>query len=630
MPVDLSTAIECHRQGRLDQATRLYQAALALEPENADALHLLGLVTLQRGDPAGATGFVTRAIAVRPAEASYHATLAEAYWALGQVDRTVSAYQTALGLQPDHPEYHCNLGATLVDLGAVDGAIAHFREAIRIRPDFAAAHNNLGNALRLMGDRDAAIDEFHTAVQLDPTSAEARSNLGEMLLDAGLPTAALAHCREAVHLRPDSPLALTNLGNAFHTLGQLDEAQACFREAIRHKPDLAAPHAALAGLLEELGDFDQSERQLREALQHDPRHAGALARLATRLRQQLPDADRRAIEALLDDPGLFTHDRCMLQFGLAQVCDAGREFDRAAELARQANALQRADFQARGKNYDSTVHQAFIDRLIATFTSDYFARVRGFGLPSRRPVFVVGLPRSGTTLVEQILASHPSVFGAGELRLVREILDLLPESVGKDAPPLDCIAQIEPSMVQTLARRHDAALEAMCPSALRVVDKMPENTLYLGWISTLFPLATLIYCRRDPRDVALSCWMTHLAQVRWASDPDHIASRINNHLRLMDHWRLVLPVPIHEVDYESLVADPEPEARSLVAGCGLEWDPACLNFHETRRPVRTASASQVRQPVHARSVGRWKNYERSLADLFETIKDNQLLNTVTC
>ena len=168
MPVDLSAAIECHRQGRLDQATRLYQAALALEPENADALHLLGLVTLQRGDPAGAAGLVTRAVAVRPTEASYHATLAEAYWAARAGRAHRGAYRSALALQPDHPEYHCNLGATLVDLGAVDEAIAHFREAIRIRPDFAAAHNNLGNALRLMGDRDAAIDEFHTAVQLDP------------------------------------------------------------------------------------------------------------------------------------------------------------------------------------------------------------------------------------------------------------------------------------------------------------------------------------------------------------------------------------------------------------------------------------------------------------------------------
>jgi len=621
MPIDLSAAIEHHRQGRLEQAARLYEAALAQAPEHPTTLHLLGLVTLQRGDPARAAALVSRAIAVCSTEAAYHATLAEAYWALGQLDRTVSAYQSALRLHPDHPEYHCNLGATLIDLGALDEAVSHFRAAIRLRPDFAAGHNNLGNALRLQGDRSSAIEHFRKAVQLDPGSAEARSNLGEMLLDSDQPTEALTYCREAVRPRPSSPLALTNLGNVLHALGRLDEAQACFHQAIAQQPDLAGPHAALAGLFEELGDFDRSERELREALRHDPRHAGALARLATRLRDKLPNADRSAIESRLADPGLPARDRWTLQFGLAQADDARGEFAQAADLARQANALQQADFEERGKSYDPLTHRALVDRLLATFTTDYFSRVRGFSLPTRRPVFVVGLPRSGTTLVEQILASHPSVFGAGELRLVREILDLLPQAAGRDAPPLDCVAQVDQKAIRELAQRHESALQAMGGAALRVVDKMPENTLYLGWIATLFPQAILIHCRRDLRDVACSCWMTHLAHVRWACDPDHIATRINDHLRLMDHWHRVLPIPMLEVDYESMVADPEREARELVAWCGLDWDPVCLSFHENRRPVRTASAAQVRQPVHSRSVGRWKNYEGPLATLFAKIQE---------
>ena len=624
MPIDLSAAIEHHRQGRLEQAARLYEAILAEAPENPETLHLLGLVTLQRGDPGRAAAIVSRAIAVRCTEAAYHATLAEAFWALGQLDRTVSSYQSALALQPDHPEYHCNLGATLIDMGAVDEAIAHFRQAIRLQPDFAAAHNNLGNALRLQGDGISAIEHFRKAVQLDPSSAEARSNLGEMLLDSGQPAEALSHCREAVGLRPDSPAALTNLGNVLHSLGRLDEAQACFREAIQQKPNMAGPHAALAGVLEELGDFGRSDRELREALRLDPRHAGALARLATRHRDKLPDADRSAIEARLADPALPPQDRSTLQFGLAQVADARGEFDHAADLARQANAIQKTDFEKRGKTYDPQAHGEFVDRLLATFTADYFLRVREFGRQTRRPVFVVGLPRSGTTLVEQVLASHPSVFGAGELRLVRDILDRLPQAAGRNVPPLDCVADVGQKTIETLAQRHESELEALSGSALRVVDKMPENTHYLGWIATLFPQAILIYCRRDLRDLALSCWMTHLALVRWASDTDHIASRINDHLRLMDHWHKVLPIPMLEVDYEAMVADPEGKARELVAWCGLDWDPACLNFHQNQRPVRTASAAQVRQPVHSRSVGRWKNYAEPLATLFAKINQEPL------
>lgn len=619
MSVDLSAAIECHRQGRLDEAARLYEAALAEDPGHADALHLRGLVALQQGDFQRAAELLARAVAARPDEASFHATLAEAYWALGQADRTVNAYRSALALQPDQPEYHCNLGATLVDLGALDEAIGHFRAAIRLHPEFAAAHNNLGNALRLGGDLAAAIDEFRQAARLDPTSSEARSNLGELLLDAGQPNEALRHCREAVGLQPGSPLALTNLGNVLHTLGEFDEAEACFREAIARRPDLASPHAALAGLLEELGDMEQSEHQLREALRRDPRHAGALARLATNLRRRLPEADLATIETMLADPALSPSDRLTLQFGLAQVRDAQGEYDRAAELAGQANASKRTEFQKRGKSYDPRAHEAFVDGLVAAFTDDYFARVREYGSSTRRPVFVVGLPRSGTTLVEQVLAGHPSVFAAGELQLVRETFQKLPQALGRDGTALECIPRLDRDTTRTLARSHESALQSLSGSAPRVVDKLPENALYLGWIATLFPEATIIYCRRDHRDVALSCWLTHLAQVRWACDIDHIAARINHHARLMEHWRGVLPVPIHEIDYESLVSDPEAAARGLIAWCGLEWDSACLRFAETRRPVRTASASQVRQPVHSGSVGRWKNYERALADLFAKI-----------
>ncbi len=288
-------------------------------------------------------------------------------------------------------------------------------------------------------------------------------------------------------------------------------------------------------------------------------------------------------------------------------------------MRRAANALQKSDFEQQGKTYDPEAHRAFVDRLLNAFDRDHFARVRGFGLPTRRPVFVVGLPRSGTTLVEQVLSSHHRVFGAGELRLVHDVFEELPEVCGRQATALDCLSQLDSDVVRSLATRHDGALSSMGFGADRVVDKMPENTLYLGWIATLFPQAIVICCHRDLRDVALSCWLTHLAQVRWACDLDHIASRIGEHARLMKHWRSVLPTPILEINYELLVAEPDHQIRQLVHWCGLEWDPACLNFHKQERPVRTASAAQVRRPVHRRSVGRWKNYESWLGSFFERI-----------
>ncbi|MFI5460512.1 MAG: tetratricopeptide repeat protein [Isosphaerales bacterium] len=622
MPMDVSEAREWHRLGWLDRAARIYEAALAEEPDRPDVLHLLGLVTLQRGDSKQAAVLIGRAIAVRPTEAAYHASLAEACWALGELDRAVGCCRTALRLQPDSPEVLCNLGATLVDQGDLDTAIGHFRDALRLRPDFVEAHNNLGNVLRLMGGKAAALEHFREAVRLDPTASEARSNLGKMLLERGEAQEALGHCQQVLQLRPNSHEAQNNLGNVLYVLGRLDLALACFREAVRLKPDLASAHAGLGAVLEELGELDQAQTSFREALRHDPRHAGALARLATRLRANLPEADLATIEDLLADPDLPTEQRWPLQFGLAHSLDARQEFDRAAALTLQANALQLTDFQKGGRGYEPGRHRKFVDHLIAAFTPRFFAQVRGFGLDTERPVFVVGMPRSGTTLIEQVLASHPRVFGAGELRLARETFQGVPEAVGRAEAPLDCVEYLDRNAAQYLARRHLNELAALDGSADRVVDKMPENTLYLGLIAALFPRAKLIHCRRDVRDVALSCWMTHFAQVRWACDPDHIASRVHEYQRVMNYWRRVLPVPVFEVDYEDMVADPERVSRELVAWCALEWDPVCLEFYKTRRPVRTTSVAQVRQPLYSSSVGRWKNYERSLAPLFGKLKND--------
>jgi tetratricopeptide (TPR) repeat protein len=552
MPVSLSEALEEHQRGNLEHATALYKAALAEDPNQPDALYLLGLVAIQNGDPRQAVQLIGRAAALRPRDPVIHGNLGEAYRALGDNDQTIKCCRTALRLDPNHPEIHFNLALALVSLGELEIAIGHYREAIRLKPGFTGAHHGLGKVLQ--------------------------------------------------------------------TLGQLDESRDCLLEATRLDPGQAACHASLAHVWEQLGEFDQALRSLRDALGCDPRHPGALARLATRLRDKLDRADEAAIESLLADPDLPVEPRLQLQFGLAQVLDARAEFDAAAELTIQANHLQRADFHRRGLIYDPEAHHNFIDRLIAAFSPSYFERVRDFGVDTERPVFIVGLPRSGTSLTEQILASHPQVFGAGELKVARQVFETLASASRHGGMPLDSLQSLDRESVQHLARRYVNELAAFDDSADRIVDKMPDNTVYLGLIATLFPRAKLIHCHRDVRDVALSCWMTNFMEVRWACDPDQIARRIEEHNRLMEHWRRVLPVPVLEVDYEALVTEFGTNARAIVAWCGLEWDPACLEFHKTRRPVRTSSVEQVRQPVYSSSIGRWKNYQRSLAPLFANLK----------
>jgi hypothetical protein len=347
------------------------------------------------------------------------------------------------------------------------------------------------------------------------------------------------------------------------------------------------------------------------------------ARLGTLLRGKLPADDLAALEARLADPQLADAPRARLLFALGHVLDGRGEHARAGQCLERANALALELNRKHGREYVPADHERFVDQLHETFGPDFFTRTSGWGLETRKPIFVFGLPRSGTTLVEQVLASHSRVLGAGELRLSRQTFETIPAVTGREDGPLAGVAGLDQIAVRSLAECHLAAL----PSAGRatvehVADKMPDNYLYLGLLACLFPRATFISVRRDLRDIAVSCWMTDFRSIRWANDPGHIASRFGHYRRLMTHWQAVLPVRVHEIRYERLVDNFEPEARKLLSACGLDWEPACGRFHETTRPVRTASVTQVRQPIYRRGLARWRKYEETLADLFARLPLN--------
>ncbi|WP_422926385.1 tetratricopeptide repeat-containing sulfotransferase family protein [Singulisphaera sp. PoT] len=619
MPIDLREALEFHRRGDLPQAARLYEQAIAENPQRHEALHLLGLVALQSRQLGKAMELLSRAASLAPSEASYHASLAEAHWNLGGLDKATECYQTALRLRPNDPELLCNYGATLVDRGELDAAIGCFQRALDSRPNFVVAHNNLGNALQIKGDQERAVAHFRQALEIDPSMAGVHSNLGRLLLERGAGDEALPHLFEAIRLLPEVAEFRINLGNALAFLDRTEEAASQMRTAVQLRPNMASAHAALGGIQEQLGDVELAIGSYGSAVRFDPRHTGALARLMSLSKDTFSERDVTHVESLLVDRSLPPDRRLTLEFAWAQWLEGEGDYERAADLATRANRLQSQLFQRRGKSYDGASYGRFVGQVLDGFSPEFFQRVRGFGLDTERPVFVVGLPRSGTSLIEQILASHPQIYGAGELRMAQESFESLPRFVGVTSTLRESLDRLDEDGIHGLALNHLAKLDTLGKGAERVVDKMPENALYLGFIATLFPRAKIIHCRRDLRDVALSCWMTNFSQVRWASDIEHIVSRFQEYRRLMDHWREVLPVPIIDLDYEALVEDLEGHSRKLVEWCGLDWDEACLNYHQTRRSVKTASAAQVRRPIYKSSVGRWKPFESLLSPLFDRL-----------
>jgi tetratricopeptide (TPR) repeat protein len=717
----LRSAIALHTSGQLEQAAELYRNVLARDPENAEALHWLGVLHHQLGDHVGAVELIRRAVGRRGDFYLYHGNLAEAYRAAGDLAGAAASCRAALRLWADYPEALCTLGTALHAMGQHEEAVASLQRAVAVRPGFVVAHNNLGLALRALGRHEEALGSFRRAVALDPGFAPGRSNLGQALLHAGQAEEALPHCAEAVRLDPNSAELHDNLGNVLRTLDRLDDAwaehwtalhfhpklapaqahlglilhrrghlaearawleqavalepgeaafwqwlaelqderedpaasipcwervlaldprrvsaqlalgralqeegrladaQRCYQAAIELEPDSGAAYLNVGWVHELLGALDQAEASFREALRRQPQFALPHARLATLLRGKLPAADRAALEERLADPELPDAPRARLLFGLAHVLDARGEYPRAAECLACANALALMATRER-RAYDPSEHEQYVSGLIRGIDRECFTRWAGAGDLSRRPVFVFGLPRSGTTLVEQILASHAGVHGAGELRLARNSFEAIPGVLGRSDLPRDCIAHLDAAAVRTLAARHLDRLATLDGGqTARIVDKMPENYVYLGLLAILFPQGVFIHCRRDLRDVAVSCWMTDFSSIRWANDFGHIAGRFHQYCRIMDHWRAVLPTPIHEVDYQETVTDLESVARRLVEVIGLEWDPACLEFHRTERPVRTASVTQVRQPVYTRSLERWKHYQSELAELFAAL-----------
>ena len=639
--------------GQFERTIGCCRTALRLAPDYPEALGNLGLALQGLGRHAEAAEQFRRALELRPDFAAAHSNLGITLRELGQLDEALVHFRRAVELDAKSPSARTNLGQMLLDRGQPEEALPHCQEAVRLQPDLAPLHHNLGNAFRALSKFTEARSAYLEALRLDPDQASSHAHLGLTLQQEGKLGDALTWLKQAVELAPDNAafwehlaelhgeredsaaaipcwervlalkperaLAHNGLGWMLQEEGRAAEASDHFRTAIQLQPDFAAARLNLGGLHEEAGELAEAEAAFREALRVQPNFALPHARLATLLRGKLPAADQAALEARLGDAQLDVGPRARLLFALAHVLDARGDFARAVDSLRQANALSLELDRTRKREYVPADHDRFVDALLHGFGVDFFARTARVGLQTRRPVFVVGLPRSGTTLIEQVLASHSRVHGAGELRLARQSFEAIPKTLGRSDAPTTCLPHLDEAAILRLAELHDERLRELGGQAERVVDKMPDNYMYLGLLATLFPQATFIHCRRDLRDVAVSCWMTDFRSIRWANDPEHIARRFQQYRRLMQHWRTVLPAPLHEVDYEETVADLEAVARRLLAACGLEWEPACLAFHRTRRPIRTASITQVRQPIYTQSVARWKNYERELAELFAAL-----------
>jgi tetratricopeptide (TPR) repeat protein len=675
--------------GRLAEAEAILRQVLAQQPKHAHALHLLGVIAYQAGKVERAIELVNAAIAESGNVALFHSNIAEMCRQQGKRDAAIHHGRRAVELDGSMASAHANLGVALYDANCLDEAETCHRRALELMPGFLQSLNNMGSIQHKRRDLEGAAEWYRKALALHPDFLEALSNLGAVLVEDGQPEAALAPLQHALQRHPEYPQALCNLGLAYLKLDRRDEAEvllrrclharpgypealiglaralhekddlgaaeSLLREAVRNAPEMADAHFQLGAVLTEQGQAKEAEAAFRRALEIDPRSADALAGLGN-LHLEAGDIDdaekllRQAVEIApdnigarfhltqvkkveADDPNLAALEalaaagknldaekRISLHYALGKAYDDIRAYDRAFPHFIEGARLKRSKL-----DYDSDLEAARWRRIGEIVNADFLARLGGAGNASDAPVFILGMPRSGTTLTEQIIASHPDVHGAGELPDLMQIVQQTPPRLQGRASAVfpENLVGLDRATLSAWGDDYVVRLARHSTSARRITDKMPANYLALGLIPLMLPNARIIHVQRNPVDTCVSCFTRLFNRHQDATyDLRELGRHYVNYARLMAHWRGLLPGRFLEVRYEDIVADMESEARRLVEFCGLPWDDACLAFHKTRRNIRTASVTQVRQPIYGSSVERWRHYEKFLAPLLDALGES--------
>jgi tetratricopeptide (TPR) repeat protein len=535
----------------------------------------------------------------------------------GRLQNAEACYRSIIAAEPDHADALHLMGVLANQVGRQDIAVELIHRAIARNGQNAIYFSNLAAALHARGDREGAIAACREAVRISPDYATARFNLATALYERGELEEAIAAYREAVRLGAGDAKAHLSLGHALKDCGRFDEAVRAHREAVRLEPAFADAHHSLGLTLVELGRLPEARSGIEQAVLLEPRNVSYLRSLGEMTQFVRGDPLLARLEDLAEDAAsLPPAHQTALHFALAKAYGDLREHETAFRHLATGNALQRRQIA-----YDELQMLGLMERVRTTFSSELLRTRQNVGHPSELPIFIVGMPRSGTSLVEQIIASHPLVFGAGERKLLGKTLNDVASTSGVAGAFPEMIAAMTAAQFGELGARYVAELAKLAPEAKRITDKLPSNFFFAGLIHVALPHARIVHVVRDPVDTCMSCYSKLFADGNpFSYDLAELGRYYRHYAALMAHWHRVLPAGrILDVRYEDVVADLEGQARRMLAHCGLAWDEACLAFHRTERPVLTASAAQVRQPIYDSAVGRKRAYEPHLEPLLDAL-----------
>ena len=536
----------------------------------------------------------------------------------GDFAKAEQGYRAVLAVEPENTQALNNFGLVLKAKRQFDEAESVCLQSVQLMPDSYSYRYNFANVLRAAQKHNQAIAHYAQVVAVNPEFINAWLNWTECLRDLGRLQQGKDVAERCLALYPDEPRILLSYAGLLYDDHETDAATALYDKILTLQPDNVQALENKAVLMKQKGDAKAALPLYDRVIELVPERVSAFLS-SVELRQfERGDEWFDKLAALDSSAKMTLMQRYQLNFALAKMYQSVKDYDTSFKHYDMANSICRQVSVQENKVFNCQNHSAYIDRIIATFSQSFFEQIKWQGSESSVPVFVVGMPRSGTTLTETLIATHSDGEGVGELDDISQLAGQIVKPDGKRAGFPESIQFLTQQQANALAGRYLKKLQRLVGDVLpsRVVDKMPGNYMFLGFIALLFPNAKVVYCQRDPIDNCLSCFMQNFtSKHEYSNDLADLAHVYLEHERLMQHWLNVLPLPVHTVRYEDVVGNPEPTIKALIEFCGLSWQPEILNFHQTKRSVKTASVVQVRQPLYTSSKGKWRQFEKHLGVL---------------
>ena len=598
--------------GNWEGAASQFRQVSTLQPDNAEAHSNLGIALSHLGKLEEAVSSLRRALALNPDDAEAHNYLGVALSSLGEPEEAVASFKRTLELMPERAEVHNNLGIALSRLRRFDEAAASFQRALALRPDYATAHNHLGIALNELGKPEEAIISHEKALQLNPDYAAAHNNLGAALNGLGRYEEAIARHEQALQLSPDFAEAHNNLGAALNELGRFEEAVASFERALKLRPGYAEAHNNLGLAYTHAGKPDQAAENFDTALQLKPNYAEAYYHQGRIKKHESDDPQIQSMLNLINDHALTNQDRVYLNFALGNAFEHIGDYENSFSHFAEGNRLRKEQLES----FTSADRQLF-EQIKSAFEGDLSGLDGSEAMEStesKRPIFILGMPRSGTTLVEQILASHSQVHGAGELVLLENSISLDEESLGQSVE----------DQFPSIREKYLSGLKGLDVSETSIAEKNPLNFRFIGFILGAIPESKIVHTQRDARAVCWSVFKHYFPRFgmrqSYIYDLIELVDYYKMYSDLMAFWNDKFPGRIYNLNYENLTKNQDEETRKLLAYAGLDWEDRCLEFHKTERTVQSASSAQVRRKMYQGSSDEWRKYETQLAAMIEALE----------